>query len=223
MDIRPGQSIRVVLNIDHIKETTDVRSSTVFDIIEKRLVIAQTYPPILKSKVGNPVIVTYLARQGESPLRYGFDAAILELLNEYTLSAGNNARAAVLLRKSNSVEYNLRSFFRLEPPSGVGLDMVVYRKPVNILDISIGGAKISHDRSVTFQPGKIMTISLSIDGELFELNALVVRTWQPQEARLVRSLEFVALSFLSTTMHLKNILGRKIVDVQRELRYREVS
>jgi hypothetical protein len=223
MDIRLGQSIRIVLNIDHIKEMTDVRSSSIFDIVENRLIIAQTYPPILKSKMGKAVVVTYLARREESHLRYGFDATIIELLNEYTLSAGNTTRAAVLLRKSNPVEYNLRSFFRLGPPDNNGLDMVVYGKPVSILNISIGGAKISHDRTLKFQPGKTMTVSLSIDGERFELNAFVVRTWEPQDARLVKSLEFVALSFIDTTMRFKNILGRKIFDIQRELRYKETS
>jgi hypothetical protein len=223
MEIRPGQSIRIVLNIDHIKEMTDVRSTTVFDIIQKRLIIAQTYPPILKSKIGNAVIVTYLANGKTGLVRYGLDATILELLSDYRLSAGNITRAAVLLRKSEAVEYNLRFFFRVEPPGSSGLTLSVYRKPVNILDISIGGAKISHDRSVKFETGKIMTVSLSIDGEKFEVNATVIRTWAPEEARMVKSLEFVALGFVYTNMHLKNLLGRKLFDIQRELRSRDLS
>ena len=56
MEIKPGLSIKIVLNIDHIKETTDVRNSLIFDVIEKKLIIAQTYPPILKSKIGKAVI-----------------------------------------------------------------------------------------------------------------------------------------------------------------------
>jgi hypothetical protein len=223
MEIRPGQSIRIVLNIDHIKEMTDVRSTTIFDIVQNKLIIAQTYPPILKSKIGNAVIVTYLANGKSGIIRYGFDANILKLLSDYRLSAGNITRAAVLLRKSEPVEYNLRFFFRVEPPSSSGLALSVYRKPVNILDISIGGAKISHDRSVKFEAGKIMTVSLSIDGENFEVNATVIRTWAPEEARLVKSLEFVALGFLYTNMHLKSLLGRKLFEIQRELRSRDLS
>jgi hypothetical protein len=223
MEIKPGQSIRIVLNIDHIKEITDVRSSTIFDVVEKKLIIAQTYPPILKSKVGKAVIVTYLAKGKDGLVRYGFDATILGLISNYELSAGNATRAAVLLRKSEPVEYNLRFFFRVEPPSTSGLALSVYRKPVNILDISIGGAKISHDRSLKLEAGKIVTISLSIDGEDFEVNASVIRTWAPEEARMVRSLEFVALGFVDTNMHLKNVLGRKLFEIQRELRSRELS
>ena len=223
MEIRPGQSIKIVFNIDHIRETTDVRNSFVYDVVEDRLIIAQTYPPILKSKIGRAVIVTYLATGTTNPARFGLDATILELRSDYALSTGNTTRAAALLRKSDPVEYNLRFFYRVEPPSNVGLDMYVYRKRVNIIDISIGGVKISHDKALRFEPKKIMPVSLSIDGEPFEVNAIVSRTWQPQELRMIKSLEFAALEFADTSRHFKDILGKKIFEIQRELRYKEIS
>jgi hypothetical protein len=223
MEIKPGLSIKIVLNVDHVKETTDVRSSLIYDVIEKKLIIAQTQPPILKSKTNKSVIVTYLAKEKANPVRYGFDATILELYDDYELSTGNATQAAILLRKSDPAEYNLRFFFRVEPPSDSGLGLLVYRKPVNIIDIPIGGAKISHDRTLKFESGKIMTISLSIDDDSFELNAFVIRTWEPQETRMAKNLEFVALEFIETSMHFKNILGRKILDIQRGLRSKEIA
>ncbi len=223
MEIKPGQSIRIIFNIDLVKETTDVRGSTVFDVVDENLIIAQTNPPILKSRVGSAVIVTYLVKEKNGLLRYGFDATIFKLLDNYVLSTGNIARAALLLKKSHPVEYNLRFFFRVEPPSTSGLALSVYQNPVNILDISIGGAKISHNRKVKFEPGQLMTISLSIDGEKFNVNATVIRTWAPDDERMVKSLEFVALGFVDTNMHFKNVLGRKLIEIQRELRSRELA
>jgi hypothetical protein len=221
-EIRLGQSVKIVLDIDHIRETTDVRNSTVFDVTEKKLIIAQTRPPISKNEVGKAAIVTYLAKKEEKSPRYGFNATVLEVIDKFELSAGNFARAIALSRKSSPTEYNLRSFFRLGPPSYAGLEMHVRRKPVIVLDISLGGVKISHNRSLEFEEGKTVTISLSIDGQVFELKAVVLRTWAPIETRLVKTLEFVALGFMDTTMQFKNILGRKIVEIQRELRYKGV-
>ncbi|MCX5813000.1 MAG: PilZ domain-containing protein [Proteobacteria bacterium] len=220
--IRPGLRLKIVVDINHIKETNDVRNSIIFDVIEKKLLIAQTEPPILKSRINKAIILTYLTKENKEDVRYGFEASIVDLVNNYELSADNITQAVILLSKTNPVQYNLRFFFRAEPPSNSGLDLSIYRKPVNILDISIGGAKISHHRELKLEPGRILDIKLSIDGAVFDLNAVVVRTWDPKEGKMVKSLEFVALEFINTSMQLKNILGKKIISIQRELRSREI-
>jgi hypothetical protein len=222
MDIRPGLPVKIVVDINHVNETNDVRNSIIFDIIEKKLVIAQTEPPILKSRINKTVVLTYLTKEKREVVRYGFDASIVDLTNNYELSAYNMTQAVILLRKTNPVQYNLRFFFRAEPPSNSGINISIYRKPVNMLDISIGGAKISHNRELELEPGRILDIKLSIDNVVFDLNAVVVRTWAPREEKMIKSLEFVALEFINTSIHLKNILGKKIISIQRELRSKEI-
>jgi hypothetical protein len=222
MDIRPGLLIKIVVNIDHIKEVSDVRSSTVFDIIEKKLIIAQTEPPILKSKINKTVILTYLTKENKDIVRYGFDAVIVDLIKSYELSTDHKTQAVILLKKTNPVQNNLRFFFRVEPLSNSDIYMSIYRKPVNILDISIGGAKISHSREFRLQSGGIIGIRLSIDNALFDINAVIVRTWDPEEERMIKSLEFVALEFINTSIHFKNALGKKILEIQGELRSRGI-
>jgi hypothetical protein len=222
MDIRPGLPVKIVVDANHIKETNDVRNSIIFDIVGNKMAIAQTEPPILKSRIKKTIVVTYLVNEYKEVVRYGFDATIIDLTNNYELSADNRTQAVILSKKTDPVQYNLRFFFRAEILSNSGIDMSIYRRPVNVLDISIGGAKISHNKELQLEAGRILEIKLSIDGTVFDLNAVVVRTWAPKEARMVKSLEFVALEFIDTAMQLKNILGKKIFNIQRELRSREV-
>jgi len=222
MDIKPGLPVKIVANIDHIKETNDVRNSIIFDIIENKLIIAQTEPPILKSRINKIIVLTYIVKENRDVVRYGFNANIVDLINDYSLSADNKTQAVVLLKKSNPVQYNLRFFFRIEPLSYNGIDIVIYRKSVNILDISIGGAKISHDRELKLQAGKIVDIRLYIDNAFFDLSACVIRTWGHKEEKMVKSIEFASLEFINTSFQLKNILGKKIFSIQRELRSKEV-
>jgi c-di-GMP-binding flagellar brake protein YcgR len=222
MDIRPGLPVKIVMNTDNIKEISDVRNSIIFDIVENKLIIAQTEPPVLKSRINKPVVLTYIVKENKEDVRYGFDADIINLTNDYELSADNKTPAVILLKKANPKPYNLRFFFRIDSTSNNGIDISIYRKPVNLIDISIGGAKISHNRELKLEPGRIIDIKLSIDGTVFDLNATIIRAWEPNEKTRVKSLEFVALEFINTSMQFKNMLGKKIFDIQRELRSKEI-
>jgi hypothetical protein len=210
------------VDINHIKETNDVRNSIIFDIAGNKLAIAQTEPPILKSRIKEAVVITYLAKENKEVVRYGFDATVVDLINNYELSTDNKTQAVILLKKTNPEQYNLRFFFRAETLSNSGIDISIYKKPVNILDISIGGAKISHNKELKLEHGRILDIKLSIDSIIYDISALVVRTWGHQEERMAKTLEFVGLEFINISTQLKNILGKKIFNIQRELRSREI-
>jgi hypothetical protein len=218
MGIKSGVSIKIVMNPDQGKEAVGARDSLVYDIIGKKLIIAQPKPPIPDREVNKTIRVTYLAsREKQDPTRYGFDATITGLIEGYKLATGYTGQVIALLRKTDPVGYNLRFSFRVEPPSKSGLEMVVSEQPLNILDISVGGVKIMHNRQIAFTPGELIKVRLSIDGTHFEEEAVVVRTWNPPEERMVQSIEFVALQFANPGQQFEKVLGRKIVDIQREL------
>jgi hypothetical protein len=218
MGIKSGVSIKIIMNPGQGKEAVGARDSLVYDIIGKKLIIAQTKPPVLDREVNKTIRLTYLtSREKKDPARYGFDATITGLIEGYKMVTGYTTQAVVLLRKTDPVEYNLRFSFRVELPSKSGLEIVVSEQPLEILDISVGGVKIMHTRQITFTPGELIKVRLSIDGSRFEEEAVVVRTWGPPEERMAQSIEFVALQFASPSMQFEKVLGRKIVDIQREL------
>ena len=127
----------------------------------------------------------------------------------------------MLLREGIREPYNLRMFYRLEPPGNCGIDIFVNGNKVSILDISICGASFSHNRIYPFKAKEEIKIILVIGQGASQIESKVVRVWAPENEKVKKSLEFVSIQFLDMNGHIKNELGRKIRDVERDLRYKE--
>lgn len=92
---------------------------------------------------------------------------------------------------------------------------------MNILDISIGGAKFTHRKDQLVKPEEILEIILQVDEENFDIEAQVVRIL-PVGGRMAKKLESVSVQFLNLDMNTKDLLSKKIRDIEREMRYREI-
>ena len=95
MSIRPGLSAKIVTDLDVVKERILVKGSTVHDVQEPVIILAQTQPPILKSMLHKEVIVTYLVKEKGDAVRHGFTAELVEFI-DYALSSGQQAKALVV-------------------------------------------------------------------------------------------------------------------------------
>jgi c-di-GMP-binding flagellar brake protein YcgR len=221
--MRPGLAVSIIINIDYRKEVVESKNSIVHDVIGDKIIIAQTDPPISRTNIDKEIYVTYLDKEGEKPARYGFPAKIIEFVKEYELAARQKTQVIILLRKGLQEQYNLRMFYRLEPPSNCGIDIFVNGSKVNILDISIGGASFSHNKVYPFKANENASVILIIGERASQIMSKVVRVWQPDDERMKKSLEFVSIQFLNMNGHIKNELGRKIRDVERALRYKEID
>jgi len=223
MEIKPGLSVSIIINIDYRKEVVETKNSIVHDVLGEKIVIAQTDPPISRTYIDKEVYVTYLYKEGGKPTRYGFPARIIEFVKEYELTAQQKTQAVVLHRKGLREQYNLRMFYRLEPPSNCGIDIFVNGTRVSILDISIGGASFSHNKIYPFKTNQEASVILVIGERASQITSKVVRIWSPDDDRMKKSLEFVSIQFLDMNGHIKNELGRKIRDVERSLRSKEMD
>ena len=223
MNLRPGLTVNIIVNIDYRKEIVETKNSIVHEIDGKRVIIAQPDPPISRTNMGKEVYVTYLHKEEGRPVRQGFAARIVDFVKDYTLASDKTAQAVVLLRVGKTEPYNLRMFYRLEPPSNCGLDIFVNGNKVSILDVSIGGASFSHGKVYPFKVNEEVKIILVIGDRASQVDARVVRIWEPESEKMKKSLELVSIQFLELDGHIKNELGRKIRDVERELRYKEVT
>ena len=94
MSIRPGLSVRIVTDIDETKERILVKGSTV-QTTGAVIILAQTDPPILKSKLHKEAIVTYLINQKDGAVRHGFTAELVEFI-DYSLNSGQQVKALVV-------------------------------------------------------------------------------------------------------------------------------
>jgi hypothetical protein len=219
VNVKPGTHIAITVDMDPLRETIDVKNSMVHDVAGEKIIVAQTEPPILKSYLNRIVYITYLGKEKGKPLRYGFPARALEFVKDYKLSSSETTQAIVLTQEADAEPYNLRMFYRLEPPSNSGLDIYIDGERTGILDISIGGASFSHKRNTPFQTNSTIGIILSIDGAETRIDAQVLRVREPESNRLKKSLELVSVSFLNMPGSTKNTLSRKIRDIERKMRF----
>ena len=219
--IKPGLSLSLVVNTNIIREINDIRASTLHEISGGKLILAQTDPPLLPTQLNQSIIISFLTEEKENPVRYGFHAQIIEFIKEYRLSPSQMVPAIVVLQKSVPERYNLRMFYRIYPPSDFGLRLYINDQPMGIIDISIGGAIISatlsQNREFKFMTGKTIKITLVLDEKTFSLDAQIKRISFPDNQKWSRELVFIALQFFNRNLELDRILGRKILDIQREL------
>jgi hypothetical protein len=220
--LKPGLPISLIVNTNFIREINDIRTSIIHDIIGKKLIIAQTDPALSTSRQEETITISFLTSEKRNPARYGFQAKIVDFIKEYQLSSSQTVPAIVVIQKTTPEYYNLRMFYRIQPPGDFGLLMSIFGQPVSIIDISIGGAIAgvlpNPDLNFSFETGKTVKVALTIDDENFDLEADIKRISYPEDRKWRRDLKFVAMEFCSRTPELNRVLGEKILSIQRELR-----
>jgi hypothetical protein len=222
MKIKPGVTVSIIVNIDYQKEIVEIKNSIVHDVKGKRIVVAQTNPHILKTNINKEVYVTYLEKSKEKSVRYGFPAKIIELIKDFEVASQKKTQAIVLLQGGLREPYNLRMFYRHEPPSNSGIDIFVNGNKVSILDISIDGASFSHNNVCPLNTNKEVQVILVIGEKASQIEAKVVRVWQPENEKVKKDLEFVSIRFIDINGQTKKELGKKIWDNERD-RHHKVS
>jgi len=222
MKIKPGVTVSIIVNIDYQKEIVEIKNSIVHDVKGKRIVVAQTDPHISKTKINKEVYVTYLEKSEGKSVRYGFPAKIIELIKDFEVASQKKTQAIVLLQEGLRESYNLRMFYRHEPPSNSGIDIFVNGNKVSILDISIDGASFSHNNVCPLNTNKEVNVILVIGEKASQIEAKVVRVWQPENEKVKKDLEFVSIRFIDINGQTKKELGKKIWDNERD-RHHKVS
>jgi hypothetical protein len=223
MNVRPGLNINIVVNVDHMRETVDVGNSIIHEVREDVLIAAQTDPPISRTRLGQEVLVTFLDRSGGKIRRMGFPAIITGFITGYELNPSVKVQALALREAGGVEEHNLRMFFRLEPPARSGLTISIHGKQVNLIDVSIGGARFSYERSYPLKAGDDVTLTISMDTTPYSAKGRILRVWEPENERIRKTITMASMQFVDMEAHVKNILARKIRDIERELRYRDTE
>lgn len=223
MNIRPGLNINIVIHIDHMRETIDVGNSIIHEVQDDLLIVAQTDPPISRTRLGQEIFVTFLERSSGKVGRFGFPATVAGFIRDYELSSAVKVQALALRMAGDADEYNLRMFFRLEPPGNCGLKISIHGNPVNLIDVSIGGARFSYEKSHRLNVGEDVILTLVIDTTAYSLNGRVRRMWEPENDRIRKTIAMASVQFIDMEPQVKNVLARKIRDIERELRYKDTD
>ncbi|HEY3276349.1 MAG TPA: PilZ domain-containing protein [Syntrophorhabdaceae bacterium] len=222
MTFRPGINTRIVTEIDLMKEIIHVKNSIVYEVNGRTVIMAQTDPPILKSMLNREFIVTYLIHEKGEAVRYGFPAVLVRFLEGYKLNSSQEVTALEVSMRVEPSPYSIRMFYRVEPTGRSNLALSVFHKQVNILDISLGGARFSHDKRFVFEPDRKVELYMTLEGKTYNLDGRILRTWEGENERFKHELGFASVEFLNMTRTLEHALSRKIREIERDNRFNEV-
>lgn len=216
IEIRPGISVNIIVNVDIDKEITDVRSAIIYDIAGSNVILSQTDPPFEKHHIGKNVTVTHLIRRKNDTCRVGFSGKVINVLHDYKHSSSTLVTAVVVKKEAGVNEYDLRLHFRVKPKIDSNVTLFVGEEKCNLIDVSLGGARFSHKHDKPMEAGSIINLLLIIDDDKLNIEAKTVRVWTAAETAEHRDMEYVSVQFLSLDKNVSNILSRKIMMIQRK-------
>jgi len=220
MKIAPGSNVELILEMDVLKEKIEVRRAIIHDIEGERYILSQTTPPVRPSDLGKDARVTRLTRKGDQLHRWGFSGKLEEIIREYPLNPSKTVLALCIRKTSPFETYNLRMHYRVRPGSEWSTRIEVDSMPVNLIDISIGGALFSHGNANPFEYNRAVQVTYTgSDGTRHLIPAVVRRAWTPHDARS-SGLEFVAIRFTRLDKELERELAREIMEIQRGSLYK---
>ena len=212
-DMSPGLTIRIVTGIDVPREIIFVKASTVYEVKGQTAILAQTDPPLVTSTLRKDIIVTYLVKRNEAMARYGFPARIVEFI-DYTLSSGELVKALMVERTGEERPFDVRMFYRVAPTGHCDVSMTIHGTPIHVLDISLGGARVSHDKSLDLQSNAVVNASIEMNGRAYSFGARVLRTWDGESEDF--KLRFASMQFTNMDETLQYALSQKIHGIERE-------
>jgi hypothetical protein len=215
MDIGPGSSVELILQLDLLKEKIDVRRAIIYDVEGNEYILSQTMPAVRPSDMGKIASVTRLIHKGGQPARWGFSGILIDIIRNYRLGSSDEV-IALCVRKTSPLEaHNLRMHYRVRPGTSWSARIAVDLMPVNLIDISLGGVQFSHSSGKPFEPGRQVQVTYTgPDGKQHVIQSIVKRAWSARETRNT-GLEFAALQFIHLEMALQRDLGREIMELQR--------
>ena len=214
--------MRIVTDVDLAKERIFVKASTVYDVKGRTAILAQTDPPILNSMLNEDITITYLKRKSDAMERHGFLAKIVEFI-DYSLDSGKMVKALEVEEIGEAQPYNIRMFYRVTPTAHDGLTMEIDGTPINVLDFSLGGARLSCDRSVRLKTDSVVNANIETGGRTYSVKARVIRTWDGESEGFSGNPRLASIEFVNMDRTIEQALSQKIQDIERQSYYRETD
>jgi hypothetical protein len=217
MKIRPGMVVEFMYYSDYVKENVHILRSVIFDVMGKKIILSQASPTVLKSGMKKEIMVTYLDKSENRGMRFGFLATITDLLGQYKIGSGDRVAAIAIEQKTLPQPINIRMQYRLKVPSISDFTLYIRDRKANIIDISIGGVKISLVEEVSFKSHDRIRLRLGFSNRGFDLDAEVLRIQSPETARGCDSVHIVSLKFVNANKEFVHLLGKQIFTIERRL------
>ena len=210
-------SVEFLYYADFVKDNVSLMRSIVFDVIDKKIILSQSSPPLFRSSLKRDILVTYLDNIVKNGIRFGFQATVVDLWERYEIASGERVSAIIIERKSIPQPVNIRLNYRLKLPSLSGFALYVRDKRASIIDLSIGGVKISLKGVELLKPQDQIKLRFRFNNRDFNLEGEVVRIWSNVTAGRRDDVQLISIKFINADKEFEHLLGQQIFRVERQM------
>jgi hypothetical protein len=214
-ELRPGMPLDIIFENEIDDKNAHYMKAVVYDYEGKFITISQTSPALTTHFLKRRILTTFLAHSKNRLLRFGFSGLLYDLIPDYAISSGNTAEALIIKKLKDLEPVDFRMYFRVRPPSDTDLRLFLKEEKVNLLDVSIGGAKFIYSKNYFFSPGDPVKFKLLIGGAVFDIDALVRSVRQPDIYASNKNIQYVSVEFRIEDQKMEVSLGQAILNIER--------
>ena len=216
-ELKVGTRIDIVFENEMNKSNAHDMKALVYDYERNDIIVSQTSPPLNRNFINRRILVTFLGTVEKRVLRFGFSARLIDLIADYEISSNNTVEALVLKKVGSPEQVDFRMHFRVKPPSQSDVSLFFNEEKVNLIDISLGGAKFTYPKSHSFLYGDTVNLKLTIGSASFNLNAKVRNILSPSDFGANKSLQYIGVEFEHDDNQIEAALGRAIIGIERQM------
>lgn len=216
-ELKVGTRIDIVFENEINTSNAHYMKALIYDIESTKITISQTSPSLNRNFLNRRVLVTFLYNTGKRVLRFGVPARLTDLVTNYQIGSNSNVEALVLKKTGEAEPIDFRMHFRVKLPSQSDISLYIKEEKINLIDISLGGAKFSCPPSLSFRYGDPVKLKLVIGPHAFVLEARVRNVIQPQDYSANRTLQYIGIEFDHDNKQMEAVLGKAIMDIERQL------
>jgi len=216
-EVRAGLTLDVLFENELHRPDAHYMKAVIYECEDNYVVISQTSPALSSQFIGRRLLLTFLVSRQNRVLRMGFPAKLVNVIPNYEMSSGNTVDALRCQKTGEPEPTDFRMYFRVKPPSDTDVCLFIEEQRVNLLDISIGGAKFTCPRKYFFQAGDKTKFKLVIDREMFSVDAVVRSVRNADTGMPGRNMHYVSVEFRAQDRAIQASLGKAIMNIERSL------
>ncbi|MEN6375151.1 MAG: PilZ domain-containing protein [Smithella sp.] len=217
MELKIGTRVDIVFENEMNKRNAHYLKALVYDYENDNIIISQTSPALNRYFLNRQIRVTFLVKVEKKYVRFGFKAQIIDFITEYEISSSKCVEALVLKPYETPAKMDFRMHFRIKPPSKSNINLFFQGRNVNLIDISLSGAKFAYPKSALLSKGDMIDATLIIDDKEFDIRTKIRNVDVPYEYAANKNFQYVSVEFEYDNIQLEATLGRAIIGIERKM------
>ncbi len=217
MELKIGTRVDIIFENEMNKRNAHYLKALVYDYENDNIIISQTSPALNRYFLNRLIRVTFLVKVEKSFVRFGFKAQLIDFITDYEISSNKCVEALVLKPYDTPEKMDFRMHFRIKPPSQSNINLFLQGKKVNLINISLSGAKFIYPKSSLLCKGDVIDATLIIDDKEYDIRTKVRNVDMPYEYATNKNFQYVSVEFEYDNIQLEVTLGRAIIGIERKM------